>query len=231
AVADVAARVCERLTDGGWLAPDLRAGAGFPAVIKDGRSLTAANVDPGFIDCPVEQLLTEKLGRPVVVINDADAAGLAETAFGAGRGHRGVVLLLTIGTGIGSALLIDGRLMPNSELGHLQMHGRDAERLVSGTARERRHLGWKRWAREFNVYLAMVERYFTPDLIILGGGVSKEMPRYVKYLQSRAPLVPAAMLNTSGIVGAAMAADGGLAGAEAEAERADAQPVAPAGAS
>ncbi|HXX60367.1 MAG TPA: ROK family protein, partial [Candidatus Sulfotelmatobacter sp.] len=222
----------------GWLTPDLKAGAGFPAVIKDGRSLSAANVDPAFIDAPVQQLLTERLGRPVVVINDADAAGLAEVAFGAGRGHPGVVMLLTIGTGIGSALLIDGKLVPNTELGHLQLHGRDAERLVSGAARERRHLGWKRWAREFNVYLAMVERYFTPDLIILGGGVSKELPRYVKYLQARAPMVPAAMLNTSGIVGAAMAADGGLVAAEREAEAADrsaeseerviAQPVGPA---
>ena len=107
AVVEVTARVCERLTEGGWLTPDMKAGAGFPAVIKDGRSLSAANVDPGFIDAPVQQLLTERLGRPVVVINDADAAGLAEMAFGAGRGHPGVVLLLTIGTGIGSALLID----------------------------------------------------------------------------------------------------------------------------
>ena len=221
AVVEVAARVCQRLVDGGWLTPELKAGAGFPAVIKDGRALTAANVDPAFIDFPVQRLLTERLGRPVVVINDADAAGLAEVAYGAGRGHPGVVLLLTIGTGIGSGLLIDGRLVPNTELGHLQMHGRDAERLVSGAARERRHMGWKRWAREFNIYLAMVERYFTPDLIILGGGVSKELPRYVRYLQTRAPMVAAAMLNTSGIVGAAMAAQGGLAGAEAEAVAAD----------
>lgn len=221
AVVEVTARVCERLVESGWLTPDLKAGAGFPAVIKDGRSLSAANVDPAFIDAPVQQLLTERLGRPVVVINDADAAGLAEVAFGAGRGHPGVVMLLTIGTGIGSALLIDGKLVPNTELGHLQLHGRDAERLVSGAARERRHLGWKRWAREFNLYLAMVERYFTPDLIILGGGVSKELPRYQKYLQARAPLIPAAMLNTSGIVGAAMAAEGGLVAAEKEAEAAD----------
>ncbi|HXX61382.1 MAG TPA: ROK family protein, partial [Candidatus Sulfotelmatobacter sp.] len=103
AVVEVTARVCERLTESGWLTPDLKAGAGFPAVIKDGRSLSAANVDPAFIDAPVQQLLTERLGRPVVVINDADAAGLAEVAFGAGRGHPGVVMLLTIGTGIGSA--------------------------------------------------------------------------------------------------------------------------------
>lgn len=221
AVVEVAARVCERLTTGGWLTPEMRGGAGFPAVIKNGRSMTAANVDPAFIGAPVQRLLADRLGRPMVVINDADAAGLAEVAYGAGRGQAGVVMLLTIGTGIGSALLVDGRLVPNTELGHLQLHGRDAERLVSGAARERRGLGWKGWARQFNVYLGLIEAYFSPDLIILGGGVSKELPKYVNYLQTRAPLVAAAMLNTSGIVGAAMAGQAGLLGAETEAEAAD----------
>jgi len=206
AAVDVVVRVCERLVEGGWLTPDLPAGAGVPVVVKGGVSMTAANVDASWIGAPIEALLRERLGRPVVALNDADAAGLAEVAFGAGKGNTGVVLLLTIGTGIGSALIVDGRLVPNTELGHLQLHGRDAETLVSGAARERRRRGWKRWAREFNAYLALVESYFWPDLLILGGGVSKEIARYERYLRARAPIVPAAMLNTSGIVGAAMAA-------------------------
>ena len=206
AAVDVVVRVCERLVEGGWLTPDLPAGAGVPVVVKGGVSMTAANVDASWIGAPIEALLRERLGRPVVALNDADAAGLAEVAFGAGKGNTGVVLLLTIGTGIGSALIVDGRLVPNTELGHIQLHGRDAETLVSGAARERRRRGWKRWAREFNAYLALVESYFWPDLLILGGGVSKEIARYERYLRARAPIVPAAMLNTSGIVGAAMAA-------------------------
>ncbi|MFI5262177.1 MAG: polyphosphate--glucose phosphotransferase [Candidatus Limnocylindrales bacterium] len=221
AVVEVAGRVCERLSEGGWLTPDMCGGAGFPAVIKDGRSMSAANVDAAFIGAPVQQMLSDRLGRPIVVINDADAAGLAEVAFGAGRGQAGVVMLLTIGTGIGSALLVDGQLVPNTELGHLQLHGRDAERLVGGAARERRGLGWKAWAHQFNAYLALIETYFSPDLIILGGGVSKEIARYGRYLETRAPLVAAAMLNTSGIVGAAMAGQGGVRAAEAEAQAAD----------
>ncbi|HMJ79567.1 MAG TPA: ROK family protein [Candidatus Dormibacteraeota bacterium] len=206
AAADVVVRVCERLVEGGWLTPDLPAGAGVPVVVKGGVSMTAANVDASWIGAPIEALLRERLGRAVVALNDADAAGLAEVAFGAGKGHAGVILLLTIGTGIGSALIVDGRLVPNTELGHLLLHGRGAETLVSGAARERRHRGWKRWAREFNEYLALVESYLWPDLLILGGGVSKEIGRYERYLRARAPIVPAAMLNTSGIVGAAMAA-------------------------
>jgi polyphosphate glucokinase len=205
AAVEVVARVCERLADGGWLPAEMPAGAGVPVVVKEGISLTAANVDASWIGAPIEALLRERLGRPVVALNDADAAGMAEVEHGAGRGHSGVILLLTIGTGIGSALIVDGRLVPNTELGHLLLHGRPAETLVSGAARERRHRGWKRWAREFNAYLALVEAYFWPDLLILGGGVSKEMARYERYLRARAPIVPAAMLNTSGIVGAAMA--------------------------
>ncbi len=215
AVADVSARVCERLAASGLLAPDLPGGAGVPVVVKEGCSMTAANVDPSWIGAPIRELLSERLRRPMVAINDADAAGLAEVAHGAGKGRAGVIMLLTIGTGIGSALVVDGRLVPNTELGHLQLHGRDAETLVSGAARERRHRGWKRWAREFNAYLALIEAYFWPDLIILGGGVSKEMAKYQAYLRTRAPIVAAAMLNTSGIVGAAMAGAGRTAAARA----------------
>jgi len=132
---------------------------------------------------------------------------MAELAFGAARDHAGIVLLLTIGTGIGSALFVDGVLMPNTELGHVAFHGRAAETLVSAVSRERRHVGWKRWARDFSAYLAQLEAYLWPDLIILGGGISKEFARYRARLVSRAPIVPARLLNTAGIVGAAMIGD------------------------
>ena len=133
-----------------------------------------------------------------------DAAGLAEIRFGAGRDVSGTVLLLTLGTGIGSGLFVNGRLVPNTEFGHLEFRGRDAELRISGVARERRHLRWRAWANEFNAFLARVELYFWPDLIILGGGVSKELKKYERWLKSRAPIVPARFLNTSGIVGTAL---------------------------
>jgi polyphosphate glucokinase len=139
------------------------------------------------------------------VLNDADAAGVAELAHGAGKGHHGVILMLTIGTGIGSALFINGQLVPNLQLGHLEFHGHEAESRLSGAARLRRKIGWKAWAHEFDDFLGYLEKYLGPDLIILGGGVSKELPKYQKYLRTSTPLVAAAMLNTSGIVGAAMA--------------------------
>lgn len=205
AVVEVVANVVARLAGTGKLTPDTPGGAGFPAVIKDGRPMTAANVDASWIDAPGQQLLTERLGRPMLLLNDADAAGVAEMVHGAGKGQLGVVLMLTIGTGIGSALFVDGRLVPNLELGHLEFHGHDAETRLSGSARERRGLGWKRWGREFDELLRRYEAYFWPDLIILGGGVSKELAKYQKELKARAPVVAAAMLNTSGIVGAAMA--------------------------
>ncbi|MGH2407360.1 MAG: polyphosphate--glucose phosphotransferase [Candidatus Limnocylindrales bacterium] len=186
---------------------DLPAGCGLPGVVKAGRLKTAANIDRTWIDAPAEQLFADVLRRPVAIVNDADAAGVAELAFGAARDHRGTVLLLTVGTGIGSALFFDGRLVPNTELGHVQFHGRDAETLISGVARTRRHVGWKRWARDFSAYVALLDAYFWPDLIILGGGISKEYTRYRERLVSRAPIVTARLLNTAGIVGAAMVGD------------------------
>lgn len=188
------------------LAP-MTAGCGLPGVIKAGTMLTAANLDAGWVDFPAEARISEVLGRPVRVINDADAAGLAELAYGAARGVPGTVILLTVGTGIGSALISDGRLVPNSELGHLEMKRKGAETLVSGAARTRRGLGWKAWAREFSQYLAMVDFLFSPDRIVLGGGVSKEFGRFEKHISGvRAEIVLARFLNTSGIIGAAYAA-------------------------
>jgi polyphosphate glucokinase len=175
-------------------------------VVKAGRLTTAANIDPLWVDWPAEVRIGEALRRRTMIINDADAAGLAEIAYGAGEGRMGTVLLLTLGTGIGSALFIDGRLVPNTEFGHLEYHGKDAETLISGAARDRRRLGWKRWAREFGAYLDRIELYISPDLIILGGGVSKEAPKWQRYITTRAELVLAEYLNTSGIIGAAYAA-------------------------
>src|SRR4051794_2531860 len=179
-------------------------GIGLPGVIKDGLTMTAANIDKAWIGASADAVVGAAVGRRVYAMNDADAAGLAEVRLGAGRGQVGTVLMLTVGTGIGSGLFVDGDLVPNTELGHLEVNGRDAETRISALARERRRLRWKTWALEFNEYLARVESYLWPDLIILGGGVSKVMDKYEPLLKSRAPIVPAQYRNTSGIIGAAL---------------------------
>lgn len=201
----------------------LPVGCGLPGPIKYGRMKMAANLDKGWVDFDATGVLGQKLGRPVHVINDADAAGMAELAYGEARDREGTVILLTIGTGIGSAVISEGRLVPNTELGHLEFRGQSAETLVGGVARERRGLKWKPWAKEFNEYLAMLDFYLWPDRVILGGGVSKRSDRYWQYLESGAELVKARYLNTSGIIGAAYAA--GLAAHEEAAARAAEQPV------
>lgn len=206
AVAEVTASVVARTLEGTRVPKGLAVGCGLPGVIKDGRLKTAANIDPAWLDMSAEEVIGAAIDRPVLAINDADAAGIAEVTYGAAKGEMGTVLVLTIGTGIGSALFIDGRLVPNTELGHLELHGKDAETRVSGASRERRTIGWKRWSREFDEYLDRMEAYLWPDLIILGGGVSKEMARFEKSLSSRAPVRPAIHLNAAGIIGAAYAA-------------------------
>jgi polyphosphate glucokinase len=185
---------------------DLPVGCGLPGVVKDGRLTTAANIDAEWVGWAAEDGIGAAIGRRVLIINDADAAGLAEVAYGAGEGAAGTLLLLTIGTGIGSAVFIEGILVPNTEFGHIELKGRDAESRVSGASRERRGIGWKAWAREFDLYLSHLELYLQPDLIILGGGVSKEMAKFGRYLEASAPIVSARYLNTSGIIGAAYAA-------------------------
>jgi polyphosphate glucokinase len=189
------------------LESDMPVGCGMPCVVKAGKTITAANIDKKWIGVQADEIIGDALGRRVVVINDADAAAIAEARLGAGRDVPGTVLLLTIGTGIGSGLLVDGRLVPNTELGHLEFRGKDAETTLSGAARERRRLRWKTWAQEFNVYLSRVELYLSPDLFIIGGGVSKVADKYRDYLIARAPIVTARFLNTSGIIGAALAAE------------------------
>ncbi len=208
AVIATVGRLVDRLAESGHLDPTMPAGAGLPGVVKRGRLMTAANIDKGWIDYPAQEALEARLGRRVRLVNDADAAGLAEVTFGAAKDVPGTILLLTIGTGIGSALLIDGTLLDSTEFGHVLYRRKSVELWISGAARERRGIGWRRWAGEFSEYLALLEMWFWPDLIILGGGVSKEYAKYGKWLKSRAPIVTARFLNTSGIIGAALAAGG-----------------------
>ena len=207
AVMGVVADIVRRLEATGKLTIGMPGGAGFPSVIKAGKAMTATNLDRSWIGAPVQEMLGQQLGRPMEVLNDADAAGVAETAYGAGKGQHGVILLLALGTGIGSALLVDGELVPNLQLGHVKLRGRDAETRVSAAARIRRGIGWRKWAGEFNELLAQYEEYIWPDLIILGGGMAKEFPRYRKLLKTRAPLVAAGMGNAAGIIGAARVGD------------------------
>ena len=181
-------------------------GCGFPTVIRQGIALTAANVHKKWIGTNAASLFAEYTGCPVYVVNDADAAGLAEMTFGTGRGRQGVVMVVTIGTGLGSALFLDGRLVPNTELGHIEVNGMDAERLASDAARKREKLSWKAWGGQFNVFLSTLERLFWPDLFILGGGVSKQYDKFRSYLKVQAEVVPAQLLNDAGIIGAALAA-------------------------
>lgn len=187
-------------------------GITFPGVVVGGVTRTAANVDESWIDAPARRLFEEALGRRVGVVNDADAAGLAEVTFGAGRGVSGVVLLLTFGTGIGSAVFLDGALLPNTELGHLELFGRDAEQHAADRVREVENLTWPQWASRLQDYLVHLERLFQPDLMIIGGGVSRKADRYLPLVRLRTPVVPAVLQNNAGIIGAALAARGRVTG-------------------
>jgi polyphosphate glucokinase len=203
AVLDVVAKVVDQLETSGALTAQMSAGAGFPSAIRSGLAMTVPHGEQAWLGQSVERLLADRLGRPIAVLNDADAAGVAEMAYGAGRGQAGVVLLLDLGTGIGSALFFDGQLVPNLQLGHIQFHGEDAESRVSPAARKRRNLGWKKWGAEFNELLAAYEDYLLPDLIILGGGLAKDFSKFSGLLSTKAQLVPAALGNLAGIAGAA----------------------------
>jgi polyphosphate glucokinase len=183
-------------------------GVTFPGVILDGVVRTAANLDPSWVDAPGRELFTKAIGRPVTLLNDADAAGIAEVRYGAGRGRRGVILMLTFGTGIGSALFVDGVLVPNTELGHLELDGHDAEDRASDRARETDDLDWDKWAKRVERYLSHVEALLWPDLIIIGGGVSKKTDKWLPHVDVRTPVVPAELQNHAGIIGAAVAGAG-----------------------
>lgn len=183
-------------------------GVTFPGIVQHGVTLSAANVDKGWIGLDADKLFTDATGQNVTLINDADAAGLAEAKFGAGAGVAGTVLVLTFGTGIGSALIYDGVLVPNTELGHLWLRDKHAETWASDRARERDDLNWKQWAARASKYLQHLELLFSPDLFIIGGGVSKKADKWQSALVlERSKLVPAALLNDAGIVGAAMIAE------------------------
>lgn len=178
----------------------------FPAVVRAGVVYSAANIDDSWIGADAGALFGEATGQPVSVMNDADAAGLAEMTWGAGRGRLGVVLCLTFGTGIGSGMFVDGHVVPNTELGHLELDGHDAEQRAAASARKRDDLSWGEWARRVDHYLEHVVKLFSPDLIILGGGVSKHADKWVDQLDPACELVVADMHNNAGIAGAALAA-------------------------
>ncbi|WP_344268109.1 polyphosphate--glucose phosphotransferase [Actinomadura napierensis] len=201
AVVKVLAEVVEHF---GWEGP---VGVTYPGVVIDGVTLSAANVSKHWIGLDAASLMADATGREITLLNDADAAGVAEMRLGAGRGRPGTVAVLTLGTGIGSALFTDGVLVPNTEFGHIQVNGKDAEIRASAKAREEHGLSWEKWAERLSEYLAHLEALISPSLIILGGGVSKKADRFVPLIEGvRAPIVPARLVNNAGIVGAAMAA-------------------------
>ena len=180
-------------------------GCGFPAIIQHGVARSAANVSVNWIDTNVNDLFSEATGNPVYTLNDADAAGIAEMRFGVGREYQnGVVILLTVGTGIGSAIFTDGVLLPNTEFGHLQIRGKDAELRASDAARSEKGQSWKKWAINFEEYLKIMEGLFSPDLFVVGGGVSKKWEKVSQYFSLNTKIIPAELLNQAGIVGAAI---------------------------
>jgi polyphosphate glucokinase len=199
AVADVVAQLVKNFS---WTGP---VGVTFPGVVVDGVTRTAANMDKAWVGLDARALLAEATGLAVSVLNDADAAGIAEMAFGAGKGVASTVLMLTFGTGIGSALFIDGTLVPNTEFGHIEIRGKDAESRASEHARELHDLSWGKWAGRVDEYLQHMEALLSPSLFIIGGGISKKSDKFVPLLTGiKAHIVPAGMLNDAGIVGAAM---------------------------
>jgi polyphosphate glucokinase len=183
-----------------------RIGVAFPSVVKSGVALTAANIDHGWIGIDAAGLAAQELGRPVLFLNDADAAGLAEMRWGAGRHCAGVVIMLTFGTGIGTALFSSGRLLPNTELGHMELRGLDAEKRASAQVRTLENLSFEAWSERVNEYLAAMEALFWPDLFVMGGAVSERFAEFAPLLRARAQLLPAQFGNQAGVIGAALAA-------------------------
>ena len=200
AVAEVIAEIVDHFS---WKGP---IGCTFPAIVKHGVVYSAANVDDEWIGTDGHRLFQRTTGCPVLILNDGDAAGIAEMRFGAGVGHTGIVFIFTLGTGIGSSIFVNGTLMPNTELGHIKVRGKDAEHRASDKVRQEQDLSWKKWSKRLNEYLQYIEFLFSPDLIILGGGVSKKHEKFLHLLETRADVVPAQLLNEAGIIGAALAA-------------------------
>ncbi|MBA3873700.1 MAG: polyphosphate--glucose phosphotransferase [Chloroflexota bacterium] len=201
AVADVVKEIVKNFN---WKGP---IGCTFPAIVRRNVVESAANVDQGWIGVDGQKLIQKKTKCPTLFINDADAAGIAEMQFGAGRGNEGVVIMLTLGTGIGSAIFYKGVLLPNTELGHIEIRGKDAELRASDRIRQEKELDWDDWGARVNEYVQRVEYLFSPDLFIIGGGVSKKADKFLPLIHpAHAQIVPAQLLNDAGIVGAAMAA-------------------------
>lgn len=198
AVAEVIKKIVKHFD---WEGP---IGVGFPGVIQQGFARTAANLDSSWIDANLNELFGKKTGCKVHVVNDADAAGMAEMKFGSGAGFKGVALLVTVGTGLGTVVFSNGRLLPNMEMGHILLHGDDAEKYASDAARKADSLSWEDWARRFNEYLSRMEELLWPDLIIIGGGASKKDERFLPFMETKAKVVPATLLNEAGIIGAAL---------------------------
>jgi polyphosphate glucokinase len=206
-------RLVRRLAKANALPESVPVGVGLPGVAVGGRLLTAANIDPAWVDYPVADKLAKALKRTVSIINDADAAGIAEMRFGVGAGKPGVVIFLTLGTGVGSGVFVDGKLVPNTEFGQMEIRGRPAERRSASASRVRRGLSWKAWAMDLDEHLQRIEDLMWPTLFILGGGVSKNADKFIPRLTTRTPVVPASLRNDAGIVGAAVVAAEGLADA------------------
>jgi polyphosphate glucokinase len=200
AVADLVVQIAEHFAD---VTGDSPIGVTLPGVVTNGVVRTAANIDSAWIGTDARKMMSERVGRPVTVVNDADAAGVGELHFGAARNAGGLVLMSTLGTGIGSALLYDGVLVPNSELGHLEIDGYDAEQRAASSVKDNKGLSWEEWAERLQRYYSHVEDLLWPDLIVVGGGVSKKAGKFLPLLHLRAPIVAAQLQNSAGIVGAA----------------------------
>ncbi len=200
AVANVIKQIAKHFK---WKGP---IGCGFPSVVLNGVIKTAANIDKSWIDVNVEKLITNVTGLPTCVVNDADAAGMAAIKFGAGKKVKGTVIMLTVGTGIGTAFFTRGKLLANTEVGHLVLNGQDAEKYVSDATRKSEKLNWPTWGKRFNQYLMEIERLFWPELIIIGGGASKKIEKFANQITIKTKVVPAKLLNEAGIIGAAIAA-------------------------
>lgn len=181
-------------------------GVTVPGIVRRGVVLSAANIDRSWLNEDADAIFTEALGREVHVVNDADAAGLAEVEYGAARGRGGLVMVITLGTGIGSAMIFDGQLVPNSEMGHLEIDGAVAETRAATSAREREGLSWEAWSERLTTYFSHLERLFTPDLFVVGGGVSKSWAKFGHLIEIETEIVPATLQNRAGIVGAALVA-------------------------
>lgn len=200
--------IVNRLLEAFEVGEDIPVGIAFPAPVKPGRPLGfIANLDQDWVGTDVEAELSDACGRPVTVINDADAAGLAEVQYGAAKGQKGLVIATTLGTGIGTALIYNGVLIPNSELGHLVLDGKDAEKYAASSVRDRKKLSYKKWAGRLTKYYRLLEHYFSPDYFVVGGGVSRMSERFLPYVDIETPIVPASLHNQAGIVGAAYTAD------------------------